>query len=72
MPLDPDRLDESPFVTMTLSHAAGRTELILQVELPASMSEERMPEGWFGHIQDGWRETVDRLAASLSTASTST
>jgi uncharacterized protein YndB with AHSA1/START domain len=64
--LDPEKLDDSPLVTVLLAHADGRTEMTIHVELPASMSAERMPEGWFDHMQDGWRVTVDRLAAALT------
>ena len=67
--LDPDRPDAGPLVTMTLSQVRGRTEMTLHVELPASLSEEQMPEGWFDHIRDGWRDTVDRLAAPLASTS---
>jgi len=44
--------------------------MTVTVEIPATMSEEGMPEGWFGHMQHGWRDTVDRLAASLAPTST--
>jgi uncharacterized protein YndB with AHSA1/START domain len=67
--LDPDRLDDSPLVTMTLSRVSGRTEMTVHVAIPATMSEEGMPDGWFGHIRHGWRDTVDRLAAALASPS---
>ena len=66
--LDPERLDDSPLVTVALAHDGPRTELTLVVELPATMSPETMPQGWFGHIQAGWRETVDRLSRSVAQA----
>ncbi len=62
--LDPDRLDASPLVTVTMAHARGRTDLTVHVELPPTFAAGDMPEGWFGHIQSGWRDTVDRLAAA--------
>jgi uncharacterized protein YndB with AHSA1/START domain len=70
--LDPTRLDDSPLVTMTLSQDDGRTEMTLQVHLPATLSEESMPADWFGHIRDGWRDTVDRLAGTLANTSSTT
>lgn len=70
--LDPDQLDDSPLVTVILSQAGGRTEMTVHVELPASLSEDRMPERWFGHIRDGWRDTVNRLAGALERTSTTT
>jgi hypothetical protein len=41
--------------------------MTLRVELPASFSADRMPEGWFDHIETGWRDTADRLAAATAT-----
>jgi hypothetical protein len=40
--------------------------MTLQLELPATMSETTMPEGWFDHMQIGWRATVDRLVYAVS------
>jgi uncharacterized protein YndB with AHSA1/START domain len=62
--LDPDRLDDSPLVTVTLSQVDGRTELTVRVELPATLSGSHMPQ-WFEHAEAGMRDTVDRLVASL-------
>ncbi len=64
--LDPDHLDEGPLVTVTFSHVDGRTEMTVHVELPASLSEERVQEWWSMGIRNGWRVTVDRLAAGLA------
>jgi uncharacterized protein YndB with AHSA1/START domain len=63
--LDPERLDDAPLVTVTLAGNDAGTELTLHVEVPAGM-DERIPETWFAHIRDGWRETVDRLEAQLA------
>jgi uncharacterized protein YndB with AHSA1/START domain len=67
--LDPERLDESPLVTVTLAETRGRTQMTVHVELPATLAGTGMPEGWFGHIRQGWRDTVDRLAAALAATS---
>jgi uncharacterized protein YndB with AHSA1/START domain len=67
--LDPDRLDESPLVTVTLAQDGGRTEMTVHVELPGTFSADDMPEVWFGDIRTGWRDTVERLAAELAAAS---
>lgn len=64
--LDPARLDDSPQVTVTFARSGAGTELTVHVELPPTMTEESEPAGWFGYIEAGMRETVDRLAASLS------
>jgi len=64
--LDPDRPDENPLVTVLLSQEGGRTAMTLRVELPASLSEAEAQE-WFAlGIRDGWRDTVDRLAARMT------
>jgi uncharacterized protein YndB with AHSA1/START domain len=63
--LDLDRLDDSPTVTVTLAHSGRQTEMTVHVELPAAFAGSAMPEGWFGHIESGLRDTVDRLAAQL-------
>jgi uncharacterized protein YndB with AHSA1/START domain len=61
--LDPARLEESPLVTVSLSEVGGRTQMTLCMELPANLSPEQVEE-WFSlGIRDGWRITVDRLAA---------
>lgn len=61
--LDPERLDESPLVTVALSEVGGRTQMTLCMELPVNLSAEQVEE-WFSlGIRDGWRITVDRLAA---------
>ena len=64
--LDPERLDESPLVTVALSEVGGRTQMTLCVELPAGLSPEQVQEWLSAGIRDGWRDTVDRLASSLA------
>jgi uncharacterized protein YndB with AHSA1/START domain len=67
--LDPDRLDVSPLVTVTLSPRDGRTELTVHVELPESIPDDGVP-GWWSMAADGWRDTVDRLASRLAGSAT--
>lgn len=66
--LDPERLDESPLVTVALSEVGGRTQMTLCVELPAGLSPEQVQEWFSAGIRDGWRDTVDRLAAEFAGA----
>ena len=66
--LDIDRLDDSPLVTVTLGITDGGTEMTVHVELPASLPDDGVPE-WWSHARDGMRDTVDRLAAALASAS---
>jgi uncharacterized protein YndB with AHSA1/START domain len=68
--LDPERLDKSPLVTVALSEVGGRTQMTLCVELPAGLSPEQVQEWFSAGIRDGWRDTVDRLAAGVAPAST--
>jgi len=63
--LDPDRLDDSPLVTVTLDRRGDRTEMTLQVEVPATLQDDGVPQ-WWSMARDGWRATVDRLAARLA------
>jgi uncharacterized protein YndB with AHSA1/START domain len=64
--IDPDQLDESPRVTVTLVPAGDQTEMSVHVELPASLSEEQVREWWSLGVKNGWRDTVDRLEVALS------
>jgi len=66
--LDPEQPDDSPLVTVTMDRSEGGTELTVNVVIPPTVSAESMPEGWFGHIRNGWQDTVERLAASLAGA----
>jgi uncharacterized protein YndB with AHSA1/START domain len=69
--LDPDRLDDSPQVTVLLSQADGRTEMMVTVELPATLSDDQVREWWALGVRDGWRDTVERLVTALARATTS-
>jgi uncharacterized protein YndB with AHSA1/START domain len=66
--LDPERLEESPLVTVTLTEVGGQTEMSLRVDLPASLAPDQVQEWWSTGFRDGWRDTVDRLAATLAAA----
>jgi uncharacterized protein YndB with AHSA1/START domain len=66
--LDPDRLDDSPNVTVMLSHDGDRTEMLVVIELPAGLPAEGVEEWWSRGIRDGWSDTVDRLAAVFAPA----
>ena len=63
--LDPSSLDDSPQVTVTFEQADGRTVLTVHVELPATLPADGVP-GWWAYVENGMRETVDRLAAALA------
>jgi uncharacterized protein YndB with AHSA1/START domain len=64
--LDLERPDESPLVTVSLTEVGGRTEMTVRVQLPEGISEARAREWLSRGIRDGWRDTVDRLAARLT------
>jgi uncharacterized protein YndB with AHSA1/START domain len=65
--LDPERLDESPSVSVTFRDRGEQTDLTVHVTLPEGI-EERIPPAWFAHIENGWRETVDRLRRATSSS----
>jgi uncharacterized protein YndB with AHSA1/START domain len=67
--LDPERLDDSPLVTVTLASNGAGTELTVRVELPASLPTERAEEWWSLGVRKGWKDTVDRLADALARTS---
>ena len=68
--LDADRLDDSPLVTVALTGGRERTEMSVRVELPVGLSENGVREWLSMGIRDGWRDTVDRLAAAVAKTST--
>ena len=65
--LDPDRLDESPQVTIVLTGNAARTEMVVHVELPAELPDDGVP-AWWPMVENGFRDTIDRLASELGRA----
>jgi uncharacterized protein YndB with AHSA1/START domain len=66
--LDPEQLEESPLVTVTLTEVGGQTEMSLRVDLPAGLAPDQVQAWWATGVRDGWRDTVDRLAAALESA----
>jgi uncharacterized protein YndB with AHSA1/START domain len=62
--LDLDELDSSPLVTVSFEGSERGTELTIHVELPATLTDDGLP-GWWAYAENGWRDTVDRLAAAL-------
>jgi uncharacterized protein YndB with AHSA1/START domain len=69
--LDHERLDDSPQVTVLLSRVDGRTEMLVTVELPASLSEADVKKWVSMGVRDGWRDTVERLVTELARATAS-
>jgi uncharacterized protein YndB with AHSA1/START domain len=70
--LDLERPDESPLVTVSLTEVGGRTEMTVRVQLPEGISEAQAQEWLSRGIREGWRDTVDRLAARLTSAPVAT
>jgi uncharacterized protein YndB with AHSA1/START domain len=62
--LSMERLDESPLVTVLFRPTDVGTDLVLDVELPASISEQAAREGLEDAMRNGWLDTVNRLAAA--------
>ena len=63
--LDPDNLDDSPQVTIVLTSNAERTEMTVHVELPSDLPDDGVPT-WWPMVQNGFQDTIDRLAAEFS------
>jgi hypothetical protein len=40
----------------------------LRVDLPEGLAPDQVQEWWSTGVRDGWRDTVDRLAAALKSA----
>jgi len=54
-------------VSILLVGTAERTEMSVHVELPADLPDDGVPGRW-PMVQNGFRNTVDRLAAELGRA----
>ena len=67
--LDLERLDDSPLITVTFVETGSGTHLSVRVEVPETLVDDHKP-GWWSMVQDGMRDTVDRLAAQLAPSST--
>ena len=50
---------------MTLSRDRDRTEMVVHVEVPTNLADDGLP-GWWAYARDGWRDTIERLAAELA------
>ncbi len=64
--ISPGSLDDGPQVTVRFLPRDGGTQLIVEVDLPASLVDRAEREGWGQAIRVGWRLTVDRLAHALA------
>jgi uncharacterized protein YndB with AHSA1/START domain len=62
--LDPENLDASPLITITLFERDESTEMVAHLELPSHLDESEV-QAWFDlGIRDGWTQTLDRLVVS--------
>jgi uncharacterized protein YndB with AHSA1/START domain len=59
--IDPDHPEDTPIVTILLSAVHDKTEMILQVALPAHLSDEQVREWLDTGMRAGWGDTIDRL-----------
>jgi uncharacterized protein YndB with AHSA1/START domain len=67
--IDPERLDDSPLVTVTFAETDGGTHMSVRVEVPETLVDDHKP-GWWSMVENGMRDTVDRLAARLAASTT--
>ena len=63
-------VDESPLVTVTFERVGARTELTLRMDLPPHISDDGVREWLALGVREGWRDTVDRLAALFERTAT--
>ena len=59
--LSGDAVDAAPIVTITLDELAGSTEMTLDMRFPAHIDAERVQQWLDLGMEDGWRQTIDRL-----------
>lgn len=60
--LHPDQLDDAPQITVLFEPSEHGTLLLLDVDIPPGMSEQLARERLLGAVQEGWKDTVERLA----------
>jgi uncharacterized protein YndB with AHSA1/START domain len=66
--IDADRPEDSPVVTILLNAVGDKTEMILQLSLPAHLSDEQVREWLATGMREGWGDTIDRLVAAFAGA----
>jgi uncharacterized protein YndB with AHSA1/START domain len=66
-PIDPDRPEDGPVITVTLNEVGDKTEMVFHLQLPDHLSEDRVREWFASGIRGGWSDTIDRLVASFAT-----
>ncbi len=59
--LDPARLDETPQIVVQLEPDGEGTRMRASLEFPAHFDDRRIGEWRALGVEDGWRQTVDRL-----------
>ena len=64
--LDDSAADDAPVVTVTLRELAGSTEMTLHMEFPAHLSDENVKDWLDLGMEDGWRQTIDRLVPAAA------
>ena len=59
--LDPERIDDSPLVTVLLKPVGAGTEMLFRLQLADHLSEERTHEWMTCGMVEGWGQTIDRM-----------
>jgi uncharacterized protein YndB with AHSA1/START domain len=68
--IDPDRPEDGPVVTVTLTPIGERTEMVFHLGLPDHLPDDRVRE-WFAQgVRAGWSDTIDRLVARFAGVAT--
>ena len=61
--LDLNKLDDGPIVTLLFNALGARTEMVLHLQLPDHLSDEKVSEWLETGMREGWGMTIDRLVA---------
>jgi uncharacterized protein YndB with AHSA1/START domain len=59
--LDPDRLEDSPLVTVLFKPVGAGTEMVFRVQLADHLTEDRVTEWMNCGMVEGWNITIDRM-----------
>jgi uncharacterized protein YndB with AHSA1/START domain len=64
--VQPDRTDDAPIVTITLTESGSQTHMLFELRLPDHDSDEQLREWMASGISAGWSATIDRLVDHLA------
>jgi len=60
--IDPHNPDDGPLVTLTFTPSGAGTVMSFDLDLPEHLDQEKVREWFATGMQQGWSQTLDRLA----------